>query len=384
MTSTTNFIHTPKGLKKSMIMQIFTYCIARGKLFALTVVGLVLTVCLLRSYDELWQDDLSVDDSHRPLLSPREDDLHSFPSNHRHLFHIFDPQHHTLPARFRAVDLRADRRHEWTPDTASYTCVLSKTSPSFTICLYPPERDVYISRSLMTSGLWEPYITRAFMTALERFPHATVIDVGANLGYYSLLASAAGHKVVALEPQDENVKRFVAGVRADPWNENILLLANALSDRHRNVSLSESEDNQGGIQVIEKCDHLWSKGGYCTSVTLTLDDLLYVVSTKSAIIKIDIEGYECKALATASHFFSVIKVPYIFMEWRQMTEKRLMPLTVCPASNIDALSHFLSQRGYVPHEIRSGIKLNPYRASTWKIGDVYWRSQELDLLVPSL
>ncbi|CAL1528253.1 unnamed protein product, partial [Lymnaea stagnalis] len=170
------------------------------------------------------------------------------------------------------------------------------------------ERDKYISSSLLTSGIWEPYITQAFQTALERFPQATVIDVGANLGYYSLLASAMGHRVVALEPQTENLNRFVAGARADRWNDNIILLANALSDGHRNVSLSRSDDNQGGIRALDRCDQLWpsssSMGGQCTVPTLTLDDLLYVVTSKIVIIKLDIEGYECKALATASQFFS--------------------------------------------------------------------------------
>nr|KAI8765115.1 hypothetical protein BgiMline_002785 [Biomphalaria glabrata] len=357
----------------------------KGKFSVASFILILLIVCLLQTLGNLWSNDL-LEDVHRPILSSREDTLHSFPSSHRQLFHVFDWQHFSLPERFKVVDLRTDRRLEWTPDTASYTCVKSKTSPSFTACLYPPEKDVFISRSLLTSGLWEPYITKAFSVALERFPQATVVDVGANIGYYSLLASATGHRVVALEPQDENIKRFLAGVRAEPWQDNIVLLANALSDRHWNVSLSTNEDNQGGIHVLENCGHIWTKSGrnQCTVVTLTLDDLLYVITTKTAIIKIDIEGYECKALATASTFFSALQVPYIFMEWRQMTDKRLLPQTVCPAQDIDALSHFFSDRGYIPHEIRSGIKLNPYQSSAWKIGDVYWRAQDQELLVPSL
>ena len=35
-----------------------------------------------------------------------------------------------------------------------------------------------------------------------------VLDVGANIGVYSLVAAAMGHNVIAVEPFDGNLRRF--------------------------------------------------------------------------------------------------------------------------------------------------------------------------------
>lgn len=96
------------------------------------------------------------------------------------------------------------------------------------------------------------------------------------------------------------------------------------------------------------------------------------------------EGYECRALATASRFFAAINVPYVFMEWRQMRERQHIADSACKTEQIRTLGNFFSDRGYVPHEIRSGIQLNPYGAVNWIVGDIYWRNKHQDMLVPSL
>src|ERR1019366_3290126 len=46
-------------------------------------------------------------------------------------------------------------------------------------------------------GIWEPNLTRWIQERLS--PDDTFIDVGANIGYYSLLAAKLGSQVVAIE-----------------------------------------------------------------------------------------------------------------------------------------------------------------------------------------
>ncbi|CAG5116970.1 unnamed protein product, partial [Candidula unifasciata] len=352
------------------------------------VCAIVLLVTLLHIYNSNKKDVLDLDDTVLPLPFTRDERS----LNHRHLFHIYD-LHPSLFKRFNVIDLSSGRKAQNEKDKHNFNCTVSKSVPSFKICLYEPEKDRFISAGLLTTGLWEPFITRAFQVALSRYPDATIIDVGANIGYYSLLASAMGHKVIAIEPLEENVKRFVAGVNANHWNVNIILLVNALSDSHKNVSLSRNVDNQGGIRVLDSCEQygwIFSQRKEdlhkktCNVPTLTFDDLLYLVNTKTAIIKIDIEGYECRAFATASRFFAAINVPYVFMEWRQMRERQHLADTACRTEQIRTLSNFFSDRGYIPHEVRSGILLNPYNAVNYIVGDIYWRKKDQDMLVPSL
>ena len=55
-----------------------------------------------------------------------------------------------------------------------------------------------VSRTLWLYGVWEPIETRFFDEALERDP-GLVIDFGSQIGWYSMLATAAGHDVLAIE-----------------------------------------------------------------------------------------------------------------------------------------------------------------------------------------
>ena len=67
---------------------------------------------------------------------------------------------------------------------------VTSTLPNFIICVYTSNQDKFISAGLRSTGIWEPELTRLFIRALEILPHAVFLDIGANLGYYSLLAAA--------------------------------------------------------------------------------------------------------------------------------------------------------------------------------------------------
>lgn len=127
----------------------------------------------------------------------------------RKLFHV-PAKHLYLPAFFNLVDLEPSSLDHEDDDI---NCTLTSTTPKFHICVYPNEEDIYISAALTSQGVWEPYITRVLQLALTRFPEAVVIDVGANIGYYTLLTAAMGHQVVAVEPSQDNVRRLRRGAQ---------------------------------------------------------------------------------------------------------------------------------------------------------------------------
>ena len=253
-----------------------------------------------------------------------------------------------LPKWFRPVDSTLFK-HATSGDRAPFNCTKSRSSPAFRICVHRKENDKYISAALLSSGVWEPFVTRVYQHALTLHPDAAVVDVGANIGYYTLLAAAMGHSVVAVEPQHENLRRLAEAARAPEYGSSgdgdtstivfpsvgegktdadsiprgeigrntgrILLLANAVSDGHKNVSLTTSADNQGGVRVIEDCGNTgwflarvlgWerlyryersrNKHGNsqqdCRVTTITMDDLLRVLPSSKVVIKVDIGGYE--------------------------------------------------------------------------------------------
>jgi len=67
-----------------------------------------------------------------------------------------------------------------------------------------PERPDYVKRDLEQHGTWEPRTTEYIKTHLK--PGQTFLDIGAQVGYFSALASSLGATVIAFEPSSENRK----------------------------------------------------------------------------------------------------------------------------------------------------------------------------------
>jgi FkbM family methyltransferase len=68
---------------------------------------------------------------------------------------------------------------------------------------FPPQFD-FVKEEFEKSGVWEPRTTDFIKANLKK--GQTFVDVGANVGYYSILASSLGAKVIAFEPSEENRK----------------------------------------------------------------------------------------------------------------------------------------------------------------------------------
>lgn len=60
----------------------------------------------------------------------------------------------------------------------------------------------WVKEEYNKSGTWEPKTTQYVEEHLKE--GQTFLDVGANVGYYSILASSLGAKVIAFEPSVNN------------------------------------------------------------------------------------------------------------------------------------------------------------------------------------
>jgi len=161
------------------------------------------------------------------------------------------------------------------------------------ITLFLDREDGAVSRPIL-AGDYEAHLVPVF----ERFcrPGMTVVDVGANLGLYTLLASklvGPAGRVVAIEPSSENCRLILLSVDANRA-ENVELLPLAL-DRGRGWSnLSGHFGSNGGL-VSGDASSLTS--GWSEIVpTFALDDL---VEGPVDFLKIDVEGAEGRVVAGA-------------------------------------------------------------------------------------
>lgn len=156
------------------------------------------------------------------------------------------------------------------------------------------ERDQYISRRILAEGIWEPYETSLVMASLPA--GGVFVDVGANIGYFSVLAASQvgdSGRVVAFEPDPDNFSLLRANIALNGFEHLVVPEQAALADADREGQLYLSDDNLGDHQIYATGD---DRSGI--SIRL-LDGSRYLRRQLAAIdlIKIDTQGSESLVIA---------------------------------------------------------------------------------------
>jgi len=173
-----------------------------------------------------------------------------------------------------------------------------KPVPAFQMNTHDPDaQDVFISGSVHRSqSPWDPFIWNLFVNVLSDSRHeAIVVDVGANLGYFSLLAASMGFNVISFEPMNRNVAKFMASVVRNGFENRITLYQNAVTyTSGDSVTMIETHATNQGNGQMNKLDAL-SNGIYGQGYvnTIRIDD---VIDTNVLLMKIDVEGFESGVL----------------------------------------------------------------------------------------
>ena len=178
--------------------------------------------------------------------------------------------------------------------------------------IYLDPSDLGISPSIGILGWYEMRTTELFVRLVRQ--GSTVIDIGANVGFFTLLAArltGKGGSVVSFEPEATSFsllsksieKNRFANVKAFQQcvsNQDGLATLHLSASQHRGLH-STVRDLGGGKIVVEstKLDTVASKLG------LARVDLL----------KIDAEGAEPQVLEGAEELIAGSKVRNIIMEW---------------------------------------------------------------------
>ncbi|KAK6167858.1 hypothetical protein SNE40_021790 [Patella caerulea] len=185
------------------------------------------------------------------------------------------------------------------------------------IYIYNAGEDVYISDNVARSGQWEGDLVGWVLNQLEKDQEAVFVDIGANIGVFSLTAAMFGRHVVSVDPVRKNVQRLCRSIMDSVgFKGRVNVVHNALSDSRGTVQLGTYKGNVGGTFVKELTDQKPPKDeGLEVAYTVLLDDLLEIFKFKKAVMKIDVESFENKVLAGGKLFFEKVNVLALTMEW---------------------------------------------------------------------
>jgi FkbM family methyltransferase len=128
------------------------------------------------------------------------------------------------------------------------------------------------------------------LTGKEKF-----IDVGANIGVYTLIAANCGCDVLAFEPDPGNFSRLLGNLQLNALDSRVKTVNKALGSHKTTLPIySPLSDNHGRVALLETAD---SKA---TGKVDVIDLDYYSIPANRVVVKIDVEGFEENVLRGAS------------------------------------------------------------------------------------
>ncbi len=151
-------------------------------------------------------------------------------------------------------------------------------------------RDIALTPILMCRGQWEPNETVWIIKSLKKGD--TFIDVGANVGYYTIIASKKvgdEGRVYAFEPDPESFALLKANVRVNGLT-NVVTEQKALSNEPGVLKLYLAARNRGDHRIYSPESD--PDREFVEVEAVTLDDYFAGDDRPIDVIKIDTQGAE--------------------------------------------------------------------------------------------
>ena len=241
------------------------------------------------------------------------------------------------------------------PVNVTFNCMKTKTLLNYFnshICVYDTKKDIYVSGAFREStSIWEEEGVTRILRVLLRYPHLDFIDIGANIGTYTMYAAALGRFVLSIECFGPNVDRLHRAVQLANVGNRIALIHNALYTKSGEyLTLSNDALNVGGQEldaamkpnISKPLSQNQSLSNPYVVKTIQFNDLLPVLRERGfrgAIMKVDIEGSESFVVEAGSQIFDSFDIPMVQIEWLKVRD---FP------KRVNILIDFFVKRNYEP------------------------------------
>lgn len=170
------------------------------------------------------------------------------------------------------------------------------------ICVH--RKNDVVSRVIQRTHLWERGLVDALLEAAAARP-GVFVDIGANLGAFTVSIAATGRDVLAIEPMEMNRELLQATLcRTPTLQQRVTIVAVALVEAEQagaTCTLYSAVHNRGNNQLVCGRNQTVAPDGMRIRGKVPTKTLEQVYQEAGApnigLLKIDVEGFECQALA---------------------------------------------------------------------------------------
>lgn len=211
--------------------------------------------------------------------------------------------------------------------------------------LFVSRKDAGVGMFLRLKKEFEPLQTKIFLNSLKS--GAVILDIGANIGYYTILASkkiGKRGKVFAFEPDPRSLQILKRNVDLNKC-KNVTIVNSAVGKKNSFATFTLDSTNPGESSLLK------NKNGKKIKVkTTTIDSFVKKHRIKKIdILKMDIEGTEIYALKGGEKTFKDSKNIKLFLECNRKS------LSDFSFSEIDLIKT-LDRLGFIPVYILNEFK----------------------------
>lgn len=225
--------------------------------------------------------------------------------------------------------------------------VLTQISSGLRFYVYSD--DQILLPKLIGNRIWEPSVTRHFHKHLQR--DKDLIDVGANIGYFSCLGASlldrSCAQVFAFEPNPRALTLLKRNVAINWSIAKIDILEFALSDTEGEIVLYAPRRMIGNASLYDmRSEDGQTEDDSVDAVSVEMRRLDDLIKEKGRVgtIKIDVEGAEYQVIAGAQEVLEASPTCEIVMEWSQSQLRR-------SPNGVESLLSFFDDHSLVVREI---------------------------------
>ena len=254
-----------------------------------------------------------------------------------------------------------DAQPGFSPEPESETVALSIPGLSTHLKLQVHgSNDQYLSRALREEGIWEPFETALLMASLG--PGAVFLDVGANIGYYPVIAAqrvGEAGSVFAFEPDAKNFKLLRANLELNGCQQVVTAFEAGLAEESGAGQLFMSADNAGDHQIFASGEERPHR-----SITLLNgSECLGPLVARLDLLKVDVQGAEYAVMRGLLPLLEGLpRIPRMMIE---LTPQSLRQAGASGRQLIELLASFAQPMWIIDHIEHRLVACPPAELALW-------------------
>ena len=239
-----------------------------------------------------------------------------------------------------------------------------------------------VSYKIYKEGCFECDHLTKLLDALSHYPTSYLLDIGGNIGMWTLAAAAGGHETFTIEPFVLNYRRICKSVDKNDFYDKVHLMNVAATSQNTTFRIDVPKKNKGGGRVAVVSSSSSMKDFHDEFIVKGVPiDTLHLPTDRPIVMKLDVEGHEFEALLGGINFLQRANIVYAMTELRPTFQKDAQTY-----SSWKRIVGILASKGLQPYRIdyKNETLLDVSRLHEWRhvkhpqvrYFDVLWRKKE--------